>query len=139
MQHSVVATNGAELRSRRAAAQRTGRKNGPPARSARSTRNTYRASTAITILILILLSAPLVYTWSTAALKEYRERKREVAQLQHQLATLKKENERLKKQRDALFTDEEIEKLARERFGLVKPGEKAYVVIMNDREENDGR
>jgi cell division protein FtsB len=80
-----------------------------------------------------------VYTWSTAALKEYRERKREVAQLQHQLATLKKENERLKKQRNALFTDEEIEKLARERFGLVKPGEKAYVVIMNDREENDGR
>lgn len=139
MQHSVVAANGAESRNRRAAAQRARLKNGRAARSTRSMRNTYRASTAITILVVVLLSAPLVYTWSTAALKEYRERKREVAQLQHQLATLKKENERLKKQRNALFTDEEIEKLARERFGLVKPGEKAYIVIMNGREENDGR
>jgi cell division protein FtsB len=39
------------------------------------------------------------------------------------------EIEALEAERDALLTDVEVERVARERFGYVKPGEQPYVVV----------
>ena len=45
------------------------------------------------------------------------------------LAELESENARLQEDVEALKTDTEVEKLAREKLGYVYPGETAYVVL----------
>lgn len=55
--------------------------------------------------------------------------KREVAEAQQQLNALQEENAALQDDVDALYTETEIEKLAREKLGYVRPGETAYVVL----------
>jgi cell division protein FtsL len=47
-----------------------------------------------------------------------------------QLAAIQAENERLEQEIEALQTPQEIERLAREQFGLVRPGEIGYVVVV---------
>ena len=46
-----------------------------------------------------------------------------------QLAALEADNKRLAADVAALETDSEVEKLAREKLGYVRPGETAYVVV----------
>ncbi len=55
--------------------------------------------------------------------------KREVAEAQQHLELLEEENAVLQDDVDALYTETEIEKLAREKLGYVRPGETAYVVL----------
>lgn len=45
------------------------------------------------------------------------------------LTTLSEENRRLEADVEALATEAEIERLAREKLGYVRPGETAYVVV----------
>jgi cell division protein FtsB len=52
-----------------------------------------------------------------------------VARAEEQLEVLTAENERLNDRVDALETPEEIERMAREQFELVMPGERPYVVV----------
>ncbi len=55
--------------------------------------------------------------------------RRQVAEARQQLADLEAENEALTADVAALGTEAEIEKLAREKLGYVRPGETAYVVL----------
>jgi len=55
--------------------------------------------------------------------------RRSVSLAQDKLAALAAENERLEAQAAVLQTDQEVERLARERFGLVRPGEISFVVV----------
>lgn len=55
------------------------------------------------------------------------DRSVELAELK--LEALREENRRLEHQASALQTAEEVERLAREEFGLVRPGEIGYVAI----------
>lgn len=45
------------------------------------------------------------------------------------LRVLSTENAKLDQRRQQLQTDAEIERLAREQYGLVKPGEEAYAIL----------
>jgi hypothetical protein len=54
---------------------------------------------------------------------------RQVAAAEAELEALQDENQVLTAQRDALETPVEIERLAREKLGYVRPGEVAYVVL----------
>lgn len=54
---------------------------------------------------------------------------RQVSEARAQLVDLEGENAALQADIDALETDAEIEKLAREKLGYVRPGETAYVVL----------
>lgn len=54
---------------------------------------------------------------------------------QTQLSALEAENHRLRAEVDRLQTADEIERLARERFGFVRPGEVQYVVAWDDEPE----
>jgi hypothetical protein len=47
-----------------------------------------------------------------------------------QLVAIEAENQRLEREIEALQTPQEIERLAREQFGLVRPGEVGYVVVV---------
>lgn len=54
---------------------------------------------------------------------------RQVSEARAQLAALETDNAKLQADVVALQTDSEIEKLAREKLGYVRPGETAYVVL----------
>ncbi|HIE04912.1 MAG TPA: septum formation initiator family protein [Candidatus Latescibacteria bacterium] len=56
--------------------------------------------------------------------RKERELRREVAEIEARRRVLEEERKRLKEGDPEL-----IEKLARERYGMVKPGEKVYIIL----------
>jgi cell division protein FtsB len=67
-----------------------------------------------------------VGVFPTSAFLDQRGAMREA---QERLAVLREQNEALEARMDALSTPEEIERLAREQYNLVRPGEEAYSVL----------
>ena len=63
---------------------------------------------------------------------------RSVELMESQLEALREENRHLDQQIQALQTPEEVERLAREHFGLVMPGEIGYVAVAVGDEEEAG-
>ncbi len=55
-----------------------------------------------------------------------------------QEAALAAENQALQARTDQLRTDEEIERLAREQYNLVKPGEEAYAILPSREDAEPG-
>jgi cell division protein FtsL len=80
----------------------------------------------ITLLILLMGAAFLTQVVPYGQIVDSR---RQVADARAQLAELQTENQELQDEVDALGTDAEIEKLAREKLGYVRPGETAFVVL----------
>lgn len=83
----------------------------------------------------LALSALALMVVGALGLVPYRQvlaRERAVALSQEKLAALEQENMRLEQIVSALQTDEEVERLAREQFGFVMPGEIGYVAVVPD-------
>ena len=78
------------------------------------------------ISLLLFSDRGLVNLWSLK--KEKLEIQNEINDLRNQIALLEKEEEKLK------FDEKYIEKIAREKFKMVKPGERVFKV--NDEESN---
>lgn len=84
------------------------------------------------VLFLVSVAAlvvALAVTTNALPLRQIVEQRQEVADAQADLAALQRENAILTDQVTALQTPVEIERLAREKLGYVRPGEAAYVVI----------
>jgi len=62
-------------------------------------------------------------------LRQYLHQRDDIAAASHQLAVITTENERLGARVQALNTDAEIERVAREEYHLIKPGEDAYAIL----------
>lgn len=82
----------------------------------------------LTATLLILLMGAAFVT-QVVPYKQIVDSRRQVATAQAQLAELQADNATLQSDVDALQTPSEIEKLAREKLGYVRPGETAYVVL----------
>lgn len=83
----------------------------------------------------LALSALVLLVVGALGLVPYRQvlaRERAVELSQEKLDALAQENLRLEQLVSALQTDEEVERLAREQFGLVMPGEVGYVAVVPD-------
>ena len=78
------------------------------------------------ISLLLFSDRGLINLWSLK--KEKLEIQNEINYLRNQIAMLEKEEEKLK------FDEKYIEKIAREKFKMVKPGERVFKVT--DRESN---
>ena len=78
------------------------------------------------ISLLLFSDRGLVNLWSLK--KEKLEIQNEINDLRNQIALLEKEEEKLK------FDEKYIEKIAREKFKMVKPGERVFKVT--DEESN---
>ena len=61
--------------------------------------------------------------------RTYLHQRDRIAAEEEKLAVLTAENQKLAAKVDRLATDAEIERLAREQYNLVKPGEEAYAVL----------
>ncbi len=78
------------------------------------------------ISLLLFSDRGLINLWSLK--KEKLEIQNEINDLRNQIALLEKEGEKLK------FDEKYIEKIAREKFKMVKPGERVFKVT--DEESN---
>jgi cell division protein FtsB len=78
------------------------------------------------LFTLVLAGVTMLGVFPT---RSYFEKQRQVAASETALAQLTEQNAVAQRQVDALKSDEEIERLARENYGLVKPGEEAYHVL----------
>ena len=81
-----------------------------------------RIVVASVIFIGILFGA--VYPTRT-----YLRQQRELSAAEHKLDLFREQNGRLEAEVKRLESDEEIERIARARFNLVKPGEEAYAIV----------
>jgi cell division protein FtsB len=81
---------------------------------------------AVTFLFLLMGAAFLT---QVVPYRQIIETQREVAAARAELEALESDNAELGADVAALQTDAEIERLAREKLGYVRPGEKAYVVL----------
>lgn len=86
-----------------------------------------RPGAAIATLLILLTGA--VFLTQLVPYGQIIDSRQAVADARTQLAGLETENAALQADVDALQTDAEIEKLAREKLGYVRPGETAYVVL----------
>lgn len=85
-------------------------------------------------VIAVLLLAALAFTVSGVfPFRQLLRQQGQVDATQDRLDQLTADNELLAARIEALQTDEEIERIAREQYGLVRPGESAYVVVVPDR------
>jgi cell division protein FtsB len=73
---------------------------------------------------LCALLAVTVFPTST-----YLDQRRDTAEVEQRLAVLRDQNDVYEDRIDRLETPEEIERLAREQYNLVFPGEEAYAVL----------
>jgi cell division protein FtsB len=74
----------------------------------------------------VLLAALFLAIFPTRALIDQRNRKGAAAR---ELVRLESENKRLDGEVHRLHTDAEIERLARDQYNLVRPGEEAYAIL----------
>jgi cell division protein FtsB len=73
--------------------------------------------------LLVVLAVGVFPTRSFLAQRD------DLADTQHRLAVLREQNEQLEDQLERLSTPEEVERIAREQYNLVRPGEEAYSVL----------
>jgi len=81
-------------------------------------------------LLLVLLMVLVVAAAGIFPFRQLLAQERAVDLTQEKLEALVVENLRLEQQIAALRTDEEVERLAREHFGLVMAGEVGYVAVV---------
>lgn len=86
-----------------------------------------RPGVAITTLLFLLIGA--AFLTQLVPYRQIIDSQRQVNAARAQLDSLLEDNGRLQSDVDALHTDAEVEKLAREKLGYARPGETAYVVL----------
>ena len=79
------------------------------------------------MLTLVFVVAGFIAT-GVLPVREYLERGDTVDAAQLELDRLTAENQALADDIDALYTEQEVERVAREQYGFVRPGEVGYVV-----------
>ncbi|MFN8016002.1 MAG: septum formation initiator family protein [Acidimicrobiia bacterium] len=77
------------------------------------------------LVIVTVIATMFIYVYPIRSY--YSQRQLEKLE-KHRLSVLKEANSKMRTERRNLVTDEEIIKIAREQYRLVKPGEEAYIV-----------
>jgi cell division protein FtsB len=86
-----------------------------------------RPGAALATLLILLIG--VAFLTQVVPYRQIIESRQQVAAAHAELAALVEENSQLQADVAALQTDSEIEALAREKLGYVRPGEVAYVVL----------
>jgi cell division protein FtsB len=79
--------------------------------------------------VLLTAVAGAVFGFGIVPTRSYLDRREQVAAAEARLAELEQANAEARAQRDRLQTGAEVERLAREHYGLVKKGEEAYKIV----------
>ena len=82
------------------------------------------------IIFLLCVTLLIIFIFGDHGLLQLYKLERERAKVQAQIAQLRKERERVMVEKNRLENDiQYLEKLARERYRMVKPGEKVFRVV----------
>lgn len=81
----------------------------------------------LAVVVLVVVGASGIFPF-----RQIIAQNRSVDLAQEQLDALTQENRRLEQEIAALQSPQEVERMAREQFGLVRPGEIAYVAVVPD-------
>lgn len=81
--------------------------------------------------VLIAVLAIFVFPTTT-----FLQQRGEIDEAQHQLDVLQAENERLTERTKDLKDLDEVERVAREKYGMVMPGEEAYAIVAEEPEQD---
>jgi len=92
----------------------------------RRKRRTGRLRTVLFVVLLVI--AGFIVT-GVLPVGEYLERGTKVAEAQTELDRLVAQNGALADDIEALYTEQEVERIAREQYGFVRRGEVSYVVV----------
>lgn len=87
-----------------------------------------RRRSRLPLIIGLLIAGFLVFLPAKQAI----EQRMRVERLEERLTALQDENARLEREVERLDDPEQLELLARERLGLVRPGERMYVFVPPD-------
>ena len=89
------------------------------------------------IIFLLCITLLIIFIFGDHGLLQLYKLKRDRAKVQAQIAQLRKERERVMVEKNRLENDiQYLEKLARERYRMVKPGEKVYKVIPENKDDH---
>jgi cell division protein FtsB len=80
----------------------------------------------LAIASLFLIGALFLFVFPTSSLLHQRG---QLDDAHERLAVLKEQNRRLSEQSKRALSDEEIERLARARFNMVRPHEQAWAIV----------
>jgi cell division protein FtsB len=83
---------------------------------------------AVLAVVGVVVLAAVVLT-NVLPIRSLMAEERRVDQAQEQLTAIQEENAKLQAEADFLSSDAGVEMVARRDFGLVKPGETAFVVV----------
>ncbi|RCW41168.1 MULTISPECIES: septum formation initiator family protein [unclassified Halanaerobium] len=87
----------------------------------------------ITIIAVILFMAGVQYYQN---IKKMERLQNKIERLENNINEAKEENKKLAEELQNVDSDEYIEKIAREKLGLVKPGEVLVMPVENEDDEN---
>lgn len=90
---------------------------------------------AVAMVVVAVTVVMLAIVTNVVPFRQVVDQRTEIKQARDQLAMLVAENATLTQQVGALETPIEIERIAREKLGYVRPGETAFVVIAPEAEE----
>ncbi|MEZ5143649.1 MAG: septum formation initiator family protein [Acidimicrobiales bacterium] len=79
--------------------------------------------------LLFVLSVVAVGALAVVPTRTFINQKKATAEAETRLSTLRDTNARLQQELDALNDDVELERVARQQYGFVKPGEEVYRII----------
>jgi len=80
------------------------------------------------LFVAFLVVAGILFTFGTPARTWYDQRQ-EIVAARDRTVVLDQQSRELQARVDQLNTDAEVERIAREQYGLVKPGEEAFGVL----------
>ncbi len=99
----------------------------PPRRRPPSPRVRRRRIAVTTVLLgLAVVGFLFAFVYPTST---YLQQRSELGKGEERIARVEAETKRLEQQNEQLLTDEEVERLAREQYGLVRPGETPFVLV----------
>jgi cell division protein FtsL len=81
-------------------------------------------TTVLLGLAVVGLLFAFVYPTST-----FLQQRAEIGKAEERIARVEEETRRLERENERLLADEEVERLAREQYGLVRPGETPFVLV----------
>jgi cell division protein FtsB len=90
------------------------------------TKRTVRRAVWPLVTGVVLVGALFLAVFPTRTWLDQRRQRDAVAE---RIAVLKEQNARLEQRAEKLHTDAEVERLAREQYNLVRPGEEAYALL----------
>jgi cell division protein FtsB len=102
----------------------------PPDSPQRSRRTKRKRSRLGTVMFLVLLIALGLVATGVLPVRDYLERENAVNAANEQLIEITAANELLADDVSALYSEEEVERIAREQYGFVRPGEVGYVAVL---------